>query len=60
MYRRELLAIQNELGTKGWGAIHCAVFTGNVEIVNFLIELGVDINSKTSDEWLPIQLAIKE
>lgn len=37
VYCRELLAIQNELGTKGWGAMHYAVFTGNVEIVNFLI-----------------------
>lgn len=36
------------------------MFAGNVEIVNFLIEIGVDVNNKSSDEWLPIQLAVRE
>lgn len=25
-----------------------------------MIEIGVDINTKTSDEWLPIQLAVRQ
>lgn len=53
------MSIQNELGAQGWAAIHYAVFAGNTQIVNFLIEIGVDVNNKTSDEWLPIQLAVR-
>jgi ankyrin repeat protein len=30
-----------------------------VAIVKFLISIGVDLNVKSFDEWLPIQLAIE-
>jgi ankyrin repeat protein len=42
----------------GWAAIHYAVFYGNIRIINFLISIGADLNIKSFDEWLPIQLAI--
>jgi 26S proteasome non-ATPase regulatory subunit 10 len=46
------------LGINGFAAIHYAVLVGNVEIVNFLISIGADINIKSFDDWLPIQIAI--
>jgi ankyrin repeat protein len=33
---------------------------GSLDIVRYLIEIGVDVNIKTFDEWLPIHLAIKQ
>jgi ankyrin repeat protein len=45
---------------EGWGAIHYAVFVGNIAIVRYLISIGVNINLKTFDEWLPIQIAINQ
>lgn len=48
----------DELGEKGWGAIHYAIFCGADEILDELLALDVDVNKCTSDGWLPIQLAI--
>jgi ankyrin repeat protein len=33
---------------------------GNMEITNYLIKLGVDLNIRTFDDWLPIHFAVKE
>ena len=48
----------DELGEKGWGAIHYSIFCEATSIFNELLCLDVDINKCTSDGWLPIQLAI--
>lgn len=48
----------NELGEKGWGALHTAIFCQADEILDELLALEVDVNKCTSDGWLPIQLAI--
>lgn len=45
---------------KGWAAIHYAVFAENEDILNYLIEIGVDVNIKSFDEWLSIQLAVEK
>jgi len=50
--------IIDELGEKGWGAIHYAIFYKATDIFDELMEMEVDVNKCTSDGWLPIQLAI--
>ncbi len=50
--------IIDELGEKGWGALHYAIFCKASEIFVELLEMEVDVNKCTSDGWLPIQLAI--
>ena len=50
--------IIDELGEKGWGAIHYAIFYKAITIFDELLDMEVDINKCTSDGWLPIQLAI--
>lgn len=61
----DLIEIQNkkpflidELGEKGWGALHYAIFCEAVQIFDELLEMEVDVNKCTSDGWLPIQLAL--
>lgn len=50
--------IIDELGEKGWGAIHYAIFYKVADIFDELLEMEVDVNKCTSDGWLPIQLAL--
>lgn len=50
--------IIDELGEKGWGALHYAVFYKVTSIFDELLDMEVDVNKCTSDGWLPIQLAI--
>jgi len=45
---------ENELN---WGALHKAVFHGNVEIVSSLIDSGADVNLLTSDGDTPLHMA---
>ena len=52
------LQIIDQLGEKGWGALHYAVYYQAEDIIDQLLDLDVDINKCTSDGWLPIQLAI--
>ena len=40
--------------------LHCAVYKGNLEIAEKLINYGVDVNSKDSDGTLSIHTAIEE
>lgn len=50
--------IIDELGEKGWGALHYAIFCKATDIFDELLEMEVDVNKCTSDGWLPIQLAM--
>jgi hypothetical protein len=50
--------IIDELGEKGWGALHYAIFYKSTQIFDELMDMEVDVNKCTSDGWLPIQLAI--
>ena len=52
------LQLIDELGEKGWAALHYAAFCQADDIVDQLLDLDVDVNKCTSDGWLPIQLAI--
>ena len=45
---------ENELN---WGALHKAVFHGNVDIVSSLIKSGADVNLLTSDGDTPLHMA---
>lgn len=45
---------ENELS---WGALHKAVFHGNIKIVKRLIEAGADVNLLTSDHDTPLHMA---
>jgi ankyrin repeat protein len=61
----ELIEIQkvkpfiiDELGEKGWGALHYAIFCKANDIFDELLDMEVDVNKCTSDGWLPIQLAM--
>lgn len=56
--KEKKLSLVDELGEKGWGAIHYAIFCGADQILDELLALDVDVNKCTSDGWLPIQLAI--
>jgi ankyrin repeat protein len=33
---------------------------GNVDIVNYLIKMGVELNTQTFDGWLAIHFAVKQ
>ncbi len=50
--------IIDELGEKGWGALHYAIFCKATDIFDELLDMEVDVNKCTSDGWLPIQLAM--
>ncbi|MDH5680718.1 MAG: ankyrin repeat domain-containing protein [Spirochaetota bacterium] len=41
----------------GWTALHGAAYRGNVQIVNYLINIGMDINSKSRTGHTPLDLA---
>ena len=56
--RQKKMDLIDELGEKGWGALHYAIFCEAKEILNELLSLDADVNKCTSDGWLPIQLAI--
>ena len=58
--KQRLGELLSELGTIGWAAIHIAIYCRKVRILDELLRIGVDINKKTTDEWLPIQLAIND
>ena len=40
-----------------WGALHYACLAGHSDIVKFLVDLRVNCNKVTIDEWTPLQLA---
>ena len=50
--------IIDQLGEKGWGALHYAIFCKTKDIFDELADMEVDVNKCTSDGWLPIQLAM--
>jgi ankyrin repeat protein len=41
----------------GWGSIHFAVFGGHNEIIDLLVEKGIDINQRALDGHTPLDLA---
>ena len=59
-YKQEMLAILNQLGEKGWAAIHYAVYAGCIQAIDFLLQNNIDINMRTLDDWTPLQLAINQ
>jgi ankyrin repeat protein len=42
---------------KGWNALHYAVINGDVELVNYLIKYGANVNKATADGSTPLYLA---
>lgn len=56
--KQKKMSLIDELGEKGWGALHYAIFCGADEILDELLALDADVNQCTGDGWLPIQLAI--
>ena len=44
---------------KGWTALHCAAWQGNVKIARTLIQSGADVNCRNSDLETPLLLAVR-
>jgi ankyrin repeat protein len=51
-------SLKNPLNLTGKTVLHAAVEGGNVEVVQFLLDQGADIQAKTKDGTLPIDLAV--
>eukprot|EP00928_Gymnodinium_smaydae_P067063 TRINITY_DN49_c0_g1_i1.p1 TRINITY_DN49_c0_g1~~TRINITY_DN49_c0_g1_i1.p1 ORF type:complete len:236 (-),score=40.33 TRINITY_DN49_c0_g1_i1:213-920(-) len=47
-------------GTPRWAALHQAAFGGSVDAVQFLLEHGADVNAKTKDGQVPLDVSKKE
>lgn len=43
-----------------FNALHAAASGGNEDIINFLIEQGMDINTQTPDGWTPLFIAARD
>ena len=43
-----------------WSAISNAVECGNLEVLQYLVFLGADVNIKTDIEWTPLHLAVHQ
>ncbi|OMJ72604.1 hypothetical protein SteCoe_28902 [Stentor coeruleus] len=43
--------------TNGWSLLHLSAFYRKVEFIDFLADLGFDINEETYDAWTPLMLA---
>ena len=56
--KQKKIDLIDELGERGWGALHTAIFCEAEDILDELLALEADVNKCTSDGWLPIQLAI--
>lgn len=41
----------------GWTVLHVASYRGNLELVQFLVAMGSDINAENSSSYTPRQLA---
>lgn len=48
----------NEIGNKGWNAIHASIVKEQKELVLFFIKKGGDFNLPTIGGWSPLMLAI--
>ena len=42
----------------GWGLLHDATLSGNVEAMRLLLEHGIDVNSKAVDGWTPLHVSV--
>ena len=43
-----------------FNALHAAASSGNEDIINFLLEQGIDINTQTPDGWTPLFIAARD
>ena len=55
-FGRDILKCKDE---DGYTALHRAAYNGHLEVVEYLIECGADVRSRTEEGWEPLHCACK-